>query len=59
LLVANVVLVGISTGSLTDSSGVYKIKNIQKGTYIVSVSCIGFMKMDKNGSTIFEMGEKV
>ena len=44
---ANVVLVGISTGSLTDSSGVYKIKNIQKGTYVVSVSCIGFIKMDK------------
>ena len=44
---ANVVLVGISTGSLSDSSGLYKIKNIQKGTYIVSVSCIGFIKMDK------------
>ncbi len=44
---ANVILVGISTGSLTDSSGVYKIKNIQKGTYVVSVSCIGFIKMEK------------
>jgi outer membrane receptor for ferrienterochelin and colicins len=44
---ANVVLIGISAGSLTDSSGVYKIKNIQKGTYVVSVSCIGFIKMDK------------
>ena len=44
---ANVGLVGISIGSATDRNGIFKIKNIKEGNYVVRVSCIGFIKMDK------------
>ncbi len=45
---ANVLLVGTSTGATTDTSGVYTIKNIQSGNYIIRVACIGFDKMEKS-----------
>ena len=44
---ANVFLVGTSTGMATDTSGTFKITNIQAGNYTVRVTYIGFDKMDK------------
>ncbi len=54
---ANVGLVGSSIGSVSDTSGMYKIKNVKEGNYVVRVSCIGFIKMDKTIS--IKEGEKV
>ncbi|MFN5092825.1 MAG: TonB-dependent receptor [Bacteroidota bacterium] len=54
---ANVSMVGTSIGAATDTSGVYKIKNINEGDYVISVSCIGFNKMEKTIS--IKDGEKI
>jgi outer membrane receptor for ferrienterochelin and colicins len=45
---ANVGLVGTSTGAATDTSGIYTIRKIPTGNYIVRVSCIGYNKMEKS-----------
>jgi outer membrane receptor for ferrienterochelin and colicins len=47
---ANVGLVGTSTGAATDPSGVFTIKKIKAGNYIIRVSCIGYNKMEKSVS---------
>lgn len=44
----NVVLAGTSTGSVSDTAGFYKIKNIKEGNYLVLISCIGFKKVEKS-----------
>lgn len=54
---ANVGMVGTSIGAATDTSGVYKIKNIKEGDYVIRVSCIGFNKMEKTIS--IKDGEKI
>ena len=53
----NVGMVGTSIGAATDTSGVYKIKNIKEGVYVIRVSCIGFNKMEKTIS--IKDGEKI
>jgi outer membrane receptor for ferrienterochelin and colicins len=45
---ANVVLVGTSTETATDPSGVFTIKKIKAGNYIIRVSYIGYKKMEKS-----------
>lgn len=45
---ANVGLLKTSIGAKTNMSGVYTIKNLFAGSYIISVSCIGFEKMEKS-----------
>jgi len=47
---ANVSLVGTSTEVVTGTSGVYTIKTIKAGNYIVRASCIGYNKMEKSVS---------
>ena len=54
---ANVDLVGTLIRTLTDTLGIYKLNNINPGNYVVRVSCIGFLKMDKTIS--LKEGEKV
>lgn len=44
---ANVVLQGGRYGAETDTSGVFLIKNIPAGTYKVSVTAMGYDKMEK------------
>ncbi len=45
---ANVGLVGTSTRTATDTSGIYTIRKIPTGNYIVRVSSIGYNKMEKS-----------
>lgn len=45
---ANVLLIGTSLGSVTDSTGFYSIQNISVGAYKVRATSIGFGKVYKN-----------
>jgi outer membrane receptor for ferrienterochelin and colicins len=44
---ATVGLVSTPAGAATDTSGMYKIKNIKAGSHVVRVTCTGFNKMEK------------
>ncbi len=44
---ANVELVGFSNIVSTDISGIYRIKNLKEGNYVLKVSSVGFKKMEK------------
>ncbi|MDP3556548.1 MAG: TonB-dependent receptor [Bacteroidota bacterium] len=44
----NVGLIGTSFGSITDSTGKFKIKNIPAGAYKIQTSSLGFNKMEKS-----------
>lgn len=43
----NVGLSGTTLGTITDSSGLYSIKNIPKGNYLLKASSIGFNNFEK------------
>ncbi len=45
---ANIGLAGTSIGSVTDTTGRFKVKNIKAGNYTVRVSCIGYEKTEKS-----------
>ena len=45
---ANVGLVGTTIGAATDLNGNYNIKNLKAGKYFVSVTCVGFDKVEKS-----------
>ncbi|MHA8061444.1 TonB-dependent receptor [Aquirufa beregesia] len=44
---ASVALLGSTYGAPSDKSGIYTIKNIKAGKYILRVSCVGFEKFEK------------
>ncbi len=44
---ASVVLLPSSLGSATDSTGVFKIYNVEPGSYTLRVSCIGYKTFEK------------
>ncbi|MBE9468805.1 MAG: TonB-dependent receptor [Bacteroidetes bacterium] len=44
---ANVVIVETNTGTITNTDGIYKFEKLKKGTYNLSVSFIGYKKINK------------
>lgn len=44
----SVVLKGTQIGAVTDTQGIYEIKNIKAGTYVLKVSAVGFSSKEKS-----------